>query len=255
MGYFFTLGENMTDFSQAFGLFTGQHAFALGLTLVWLIYTIKDYKKRSDKARYRKIYAWVIWATIASRHIVEFATGQYTVHRLPLHLCTVFSLFKLIDAYVENKYTKEVLIILTMPAALLANLFPDWANQPLLNFNTFQQFIFHALIINYGLMRYNACEIKPNLKNIWMPFTALAGVLPFIFFINSQLGTNFFFVSTYSPGSPLEILYHAFGPFYVPAVASVKILLWLLIYGILRICRHIGQNQLKLGNARNKVSA
>jgi len=254
MDYFFKLGENMSDFSNAFGLFTGQHALALGLTLVWLIYTVKDYKKSTDKARYRKIYVWLIWASIASRHMVEFATGQYTVHRLPLHLCTVFSLFKIIDAYVENKYTKEVLIILTMPAALLANLFPDWATQPLINFNTFQQFIFHALIINYVLMRYFAGEIKPKLKQIWMPLTALFGILPLIFLINSQLGTNFFFISTYSPGSPLEILYHAFGSLYVPAVATVKITLWLLIYGIFWAGGQLAKANPKLGNTRNKLS-
>jgi len=255
MSYFFKLGENMYDFSSTMGTFTGQHAFALLLTLAWALYTVHDYKKSSHKAACRKRAVIMVWLVILSRHVVEFATGQYTVHRLPFHLCTVFCLFKIADAWKENNYTKEVLFLLTFPAALLANLFPDWTNQPLWNFNTIQQFAFHAMIINYVLMRYFAGEIQPQLKKIWMPMTALYGILPFIFFINHQLGTNFFFISAYSPGSPLESIYRAFGAFYVPVVAMVLLVIWLAIYLLLWVFCQKKLHLPGLGSVRNKISA
>jgi len=239
MNDFFMLGENVI-FPNPMGTFSGKHLLVLFLSIIFAIWMVRDYKKSENKAKYRRIFAIIILLVVLSRHVIEFFTGQYTVHRLPLHLCTIGAILKLYDAYVENDYSKEVLFVLTLPAAAIANVFPDWTHQPLINFNTGQQFLFHALLVNYVLMRYCAGEIKPSIKKMWMPVSALIAMLILLMPINRTLGTNFFFFNTYSPNSPLEIIYLQMGSsLYLPTFLFIKIMLGFLIYAILGICRKI----------------
>jgi len=237
MNYFFKLGENIA-FENAMGTYSLEHFFALFLTLILGIYMVWVYNRSTNKVKYRRRLAIIILLVVLSRHVVEFLTGQYTVHRLPLHLCTVGAFFKLYDAYVENKYTKEIFFLITFPAAFIANVFPDWTHQPLINFNTWQQFLFHALLINYVLMRLFAGEMTPHIKKIWIPIASLIIVIPIMLVINGWLGTNFFFVSTYSPNSPLETIYTQFGStLYLPVFLSIVLVIFISIYAILSICR------------------
>jgi len=237
MNNFFKLGENVI-FENSMGTFSSQHFFALFLTIILAIYMVWDYKRSENKVGYRRKVAIIILLVVLSRHIVEFVTGQYTVHRLPLHLCTVGAFVKLYDAYYENRYTKEILFLITLPAAFIANVFPDWTHQPLINFNTWQQFLFHALLVNYVLMRLFTGEIEPHIKKIWIPIIALLGTIPIILGINHLLGTNFFFFSTYSPNSPLETIYLQFGStLYLPVLISIVLVLFIIIYAILGFCR------------------
>lgn len=237
MGNFFKLGENFA-FENPMGTFSLWHFFVLFLTVIFAVYTVWDYRRSSDKARYRRRLAVFILLVVLSRHVVEAVTGQYTVHRLPLHLCTVGAFVKLFDAYYENRYTKEILFLITLPAAFIANVFPDWTHQPLINFNTWQQFLFHALLVNYVLMRLFTGEIKPHIKRMWVPIASLALSIPIMLGINSFLGTNFFFVSTYSPNSPLEAIYAQFGSnLYLPVFLLVVIFLFFIIYSLLGIYR------------------
>jgi len=239
MNNFFKLGENVI-FENAMGTFSNQHFFVLFLTIILGAYMIWDYNRSTDKKKYRQRLAKFIVLVVLSRHIVEFLTGQYTVHRLPLHLCTVGAFFKLYDAYRENIYTKEIFFIITFPAALIANIFPDWTNQPLVNFNTWQQFLFHALLVNYVLMRLFAGEITPHLKKIWIPIASLTFFIPLMLVINGFLGTNFFFVSTYSPNSPLEVIYLQFGSaLYLPIFLFIVFILFIGIYGLLGLYRFL----------------
>ncbi|MCL1991211.1 MAG: YwaF family protein [Defluviitaleaceae bacterium] len=239
MNHFFKLGENVV-FENPMGTFSRQHFFVLFLTLVLAVYTIWTYKQSTNKVGYRRKLAIFILLVVLSRHIVEWLTGQYTVHRLPLHLCTVGAFIKLYDAYRENDYTKEILFLITLPAAFVANIFPDWTHQPLINFNTWQQFLFHALIVNYVLMRLLTEEIVPHVKKIWIPILSLVVAVPLMLGINHMFGTNFFFVSTYSPNSPLETIYHQFGStLYLPVFLLIVFFIFFVIYAILGICRRI----------------
>jgi len=239
MNDFFMLGENVI-FPNPMGTFSIQHIFVLFLSIIFAIWMIQDYKKSKNRAKYRRRLAVIILLVVLSRHVVEFLTGQYTVHRLPLHLCTIGAFLKLCDAYIENDYSKEVLFILTLPAAAIANIFPDWTHQPLINFNTWQQFLFHALLVNYVLMRFCTGEIKPNIRKMWMPVSALIFMLIFLLPVNHTLGTNFFFFNTYSPNSPLEIIYLQMGShLYLPTFLLIKIIIGFSIYAILGGYRQI----------------
>jgi len=239
MSDFFIL-EEKEAFPNPMGTFSVQHILVLLASVVFAVWMVNNYLNSSDKPRYRQKLAIFILLLVLSRHVVEFLTGQYTAHRLPLHLCTIGAFLKLYDSYVESDYSKEVLFVLTLPAAAIANVFPDWTHQPLINFNTWQQFLFHALLVNYVLMRFCAGEIKPSIRKIWMPLSAIFIMLIVLMPINNALGTNFFFFNTYSPNSPLETIYLQMGSeLYLPTYLGIKVILGIFIYIVHGICRRI----------------
>jgi len=232
---FFTFGSNLSSIPNPIGLFTEQHFFVLLLMLIGSVYWIKAYIHSENKKSLMRATAIIILALELSRQAILMATGQYAWEFLPLHLCGLGVFIIFLDAYWENKYTKEILFMLTFPGALAALITPDWVVFPLFNFFSLQSFIIHALEVVYVLMRYGAKEIKPSLKKVWIPTLFLIVALPIIQMVNRNLGTNFFFLEVGAPGSPLETLQAEFGALYIPALLGMVFLVWLFMYGALRL--------------------
>lgn len=230
---FLTFWENMSEIANPTGLFSQQHFMTLLVMGVGGLLLIKGYKRVENKSAYRKWTAWSIVALEAARQLILVVTGQYTWHFLPLHLCALGVWAILIDSYKENKYTKEIIFMLTLPGAFAALMTPDWTAAPLLNFFTLQSFVIHALEVFYVWMRFAAQEIQPKFRNIWIPMAFLGIVLPIIMVINNGLGTNFFFTSEGPAGTPLAPMQAQFGALYVPALVGLVTLLWVAVYGLM----------------------
>ena len=213
------------------GLFSGHHQLVLLFLFIWGIWVVRGYLKADRPKVYLIRAAWFIVFLEAVRHPPLLLTGQFVWGALPLHLCGIGVFIALADAYWENKFTKEVLFMLTLPGAVVALATPDWIMQPTLNFFTMQSFIIHAWLVYYPLMRFIKGEIKPRLLNIWIPSVFLIGVLPLIRVINYWLGTNFFFTEFAAPGTPLVFFEEQFGYFYIPSLVGLIFLVWLCLYG------------------------
>jgi len=236
---FFTFWENMNEISNPTGLFSQQHIMTL--LVMWLggFVLIKGYKQSENKTIYRRFTAWAIVALEVARQVALIVTGQYTWHFLPLHLCALGVWAIVIDSHKENRFTKEIIFMLTLPGAFAALITPDWTDAPLLNFFTLQSFVIHALEVFYVWMRFSAQEIKPKLRNIWIPLAFLGIVLPIIMVINHQLGTNFFFTTEGPAGTPLAPMQAQFGALYVPVLVGLVFLLWVAVYGLLNSKRSV----------------
>lgn len=239
---FFTLGESIPNITNPIGLFSHQHLFVLIILFLVGAYITKTYKLTEKKNALKKTVANLILLLEIARQITILITGQYTWDYLPLHLCGLGVFIIFVDSRLENSYTKELLFMLTFPGALAALITPDWAGNPLWNFFSLQSFIIHAFQITYVLMRYYAQEINPRLRKIWMPIVFLSVVLPFIALVNSSLKTNFFFMTTGAPGSPLEALQNQFGNLYLPAAAAMVLIIWIAMYTILGARRLLAKN-------------
>ncbi|WP_245150392.1 hypothetical protein [Weissella cibaria] len=56
--------------------------------------------------------------------------------------------------------------------------------------------------------------------------------MPFVLWVNARLQTNFFFLNTAAPGSPLEPLQHMFGhgALYISVIIMLLGVLWMVMY-------------------------
>jgi len=232
---FFTFGDLMEYIANPVGMFTIQHFIALLLLGILGCSIIKIYKNEGNRSKTRIILSLTIVFCEVTRQIVFIATNAHAWEFLPLHLCAFSVYIILIDAFVENKFTKEIMFMLTLPGAFAALITPDWATNPLINFFTLQSFIIHALQVTYVWMRFRAGELEPKLKNIWIPGLFLTVIVPIIFFINNILETNFFFLMIGPSDTPLEVLQSQFGDFYIASLAVFVFMIWILIYSILNL--------------------
>ena len=82
----------------------------------------------------------------------------------------------------------------------------------------------------YVVIQLYGKTLRPNFKDLKYTFIFTLLLMIPIYFLNKIWNTNFFFLNTPSPGSPLMFLYQLFGNGYVIALVLLFILLWILIY-------------------------
>ena len=134
------------------------------------------------------------------------------------------------DALRPNRWTGDFLYAMGWWGALAADVFPDWADQPLLNVFTWQSFAIHALIVGYVLMLLFGGDLVPDVRNLWRVAVLTAVFATLGFLANRAWGTNFWFLDTGAPGSPLEGIQTLAGPFYVPVLILLVALVWTILY-------------------------
>jgi len=157
-------------------------------------------------------------------------TRTYTADIAPLHLCAFATVTVFVDAVHPNRWTGDFLYAFGWWGALAADLFPDWANRPILNIFTWQSFSIHALIVGYVAMRLVGGELVPDVRNLWRVavVTAVGAIVGSV--ANSAWGTNFWFLNAGSAGSPLEPIHAVAGALYVPVLIAAVAIVWALLY-------------------------
>ena len=190
------------------------------------------YKKSNDQRRdtIRKGIAILIIVQEILKDILHYLAGSITLEHLPLHLCGVSIFFIAWHAFSPNKINREYLYCLSLPGALLALMFPNWTEYPILHFSSFNSFTMHTWLVLYTVMLLYSKELQPKFKDLKYTFVIILIYMIPIYFLNKVWDTNFFFLNTPSEGSPLVPLYAIFGEGYVIALVVLFLLLWLLMY-------------------------
>ncbi|MDR0921238.1 MAG: TIGR02206 family membrane protein [Lactobacillales bacterium] len=229
--YMFTYMRNIPS-NVGFGQFGWIHFTVLFLEALMVAGFIKYYRGANEESRgkFRKVLASIILAMEVAKEGFLALTGQYEWGLMPLHLCGLSIFIVFFDAFWSNKASREILYSLTLPGALAALLFPDWASYPIMNVFAWQSFLIHAFLVGYVLVRLCSGEIRPNYRELWRPAVFLAIVVPIDLILNRQLGTNFFFLNTSAPGSPLEFLQTLFGNYYLLSMIGLLLIVWFFMY-------------------------
>lgn len=230
--YFFVPQNLPTPDGSGFGMFSPIHLGVLaGIGVATLALALAY--RRADDARRRRIRR-VIGATVllleVGRQSFYLAAGVYSAEILPLHLCAFATYAVFLDALRPNRWTPDFLYAVGWWGALAANLFPDWASRPILNLFTWQSFAIHGLIFGYTVMRLVGGDLVPDVGNLWRAaaLTCVGAVAGFL--ANSAFGTNFWFLNSGAPGSPLEPIQRFAGGAYIPVLVVLLVLLWALLY-------------------------
>lgn len=197
----------------------------------WLI--CRHYKKLSYDAqekRLRFLSALMIVQEIV-KDILFIAIGAFTLENLPFHLCGISVFICAFAAFGHKKLAYQMTYAVTFPGALAALLFPNWLQYPVLHFSSINSFTMHGYMILFTALAILGHRYRPDYH--WVPKCALTlGCLALpLYFINKWWGTNFFFINTPSPGSPLVIFAQLLGnPGYIVGEACLLFLIWFLMY-------------------------
>ena len=164
------------------------------------------------------------------RDSVLMITGHFDVGFLPLHLCGMALWIAAFYAWTRNRFLGVVYVLLCVPGAMGALLFPDWTAYPFLNYMHIHAFISHGLIVAFGIWLFWSGEIVPERNELWMPIVfGIAGVFV-LYPINQRLGTNYWFLNFPSSGSPMVWISKITGErWYLPgyfAFCMIAIIVW-----------------------------
>ncbi len=230
--YFFVPQNRPTPDGTGFGMFSLIHLGVLVLMAAAVLALAFAYRSADAerRAQFRMVIGWTVLMLEVLRQTAYLVNGWYSAEILPLHLCAFATYAVFIDCLRPNRWTPDFLYALGWWGALAANLFPDWANRPILNIFTWQSFSIHGLILGYAVMRIVGGDLVPNVRNLWRVavIAAVAGTIGFV--ANQSLGTNFWFLNAAAPGSPLEPIQAFAGSLYIPVLLVLVLILWAVLY-------------------------
>ena len=229
--------ERFFDFSigpeaEGFGLFSAVHgiylaAAALSALLLCLFYRRSGAEKRR---RLRLMLASSALALELLRAVLLMISGNYTIGRLPLHLCAIAVYLSFFHALRGGRLTGQFLYAFCMPGALAALLFPDWSYYPGLHFMTVCSFALHILVFCTILMQVAGRDIRPDIKSLPQCLGIMLAIGLPVYVFDILTNTNYLFLNWPSPGSPLELFAFLGRPGYllgyIPLIAGV----WLILY-------------------------
>jgi hypothetical integral membrane protein (TIGR02206 family) len=230
--YFFVPQNQSTPEGTGFGAFSAIHLGVLAVLAIGIAALVLGYR-RADTDRRRRLRLVVGWSVLmleVLRQTAYVVTGTYSPEILPLHVCAIATFSIFVDALRPNRWTGDFLYAMGCWAALAADLFPDWANRPILNVFTWQSFTIHALIFGYVVMRLVAGDLVPGIHNLGRVAIMVATFATIGYLANQLCHTNFWFLNVGAPGSPLEGIQVLAGNLYVPVLIVLVAILWTVLY-------------------------
>ena len=224
----FTIGPE----AAGFGLFSSAHGLylavaALSALLLCLFYRHLDGERRR---RLRLALASSALALQLLRAVLLIISGNYTIGRLPLHLCAMAVYISFFHALRGGRLVGQFLYAFCMPGAAAALLFPDWSYYPALHFMTVSSFVLHILVFCYVLMQVSGGDIRPEGKSLPQCLGVMLAIAIPVYVFDVLTNTNYLFLNWPSPASPLELFAFLGRPGYVLGYLPLIAVVWLVLY-------------------------
>ena len=196
MDLFWTHQDNIQK-GLGFGQFSPAHFLLILLSFILIVFIIIKYKKSDSGSRLmmRRQIAVFLMVLEAVKLVVMAVTGARVSNNLPLEICSFGEYAIVLDAFLKNnKFLSKMLLYLFLPAALMSIVFPTTTILPVFNFFTIHQFLFHALIIAYALMRFVAKETETDYLSVWQSIAAISMIAMAVYVIDRVFDHNFMFL-------------------------------------------------------------
>ena len=208
MNSFWAHQENTPE-GNGYGQFSKTHIFLLIITILFIIASIILYLKTDDSKKI--LILRTISITLMLSEILKLIAlpraGASVINNLPLEVCSFAGYAILFDSlYPTNKVVPMMLLTLFLPAAIMALVFPTTTRLPAFNFFTIHQFIFHALIIAYVLMRFINKEWTLSCQGLWTSIIKVIILAAIIYTIDTIFDRNFFFLRGTEGNAALEAI-------------------------------------------------
>lgn len=214
---FFTAQPYMVG-GPGFGVFSLVHFAYLGYSIALIAVLVHVYGGLREGVGWGTprrtmllVVAGIPLLLLISQDAIMSSAGVFGAQWWPLHSCNICEYLGLIYALRPNKFSGEVLFTLGIVGALLAIVFPNWWYCPGWSWPVVCGFTEHSCIIAFILMQAFAGDFKPRMRDIWQTVAFLAVYAPIAYWFNKAHDTNFLFVNTPSPGSPMVPAAEVFG--------------------------------------------
>lgn len=160
---------------------------------------------------------------------------------LPLHLCNLGLFVNLAASFTRGKvqsFFAEISLILIMPGAVGALLFPDWTYRPFWSYLPMLCFLTHSLLVFIPLAYLVRRRTKVSFRHFWYPYLFLAVTVPPIYLLNIRTGQNYMFLSYPPSGSPLGWIYDLTGKdLYLAGLVLLLTVILIIEYSVYAIAR------------------
>ena len=208
-------------------------AIIVGLLLLW---------KRSDKTvqRIARILSVIVLLGELLQDILLIRDGGNLIEFLPLHLCNLGIFVNLAASFSRGKiqsFFAEISIILILPGAISALIFPDWTYRPFWSYLPLLCFFTHGLLVFIPLMFLVKKKADIRFKHFWYSYLFLLVVTPPVYLLDKHTGVNYMFLLYPPRYTPLEWINNLMGGNYyilglVLLVTVILVIEYLIYSGI-----------------------
>ena len=139
--------------------------------------------------------------------ILLIRDGGYFMYFLPLQLCNLGIFVNIAASFTRGKISSffaEISLVLIMPGALGAILFPDWNYRPFWSYLPILCFFTHMLLVFIPLSFLARNLIRVSFRHFWYTYLFMLIVVPPLYLLNKHSGTNYLFLMYPPESTPLE---------------------------------------------------
>ena len=177
--------------------------------------------------------------------ILLIRDGGNFIEFLPLHLCNLGIFVNITASFTKGKISSffaEISLVLIMPGAIGALLFPDWNYRPFWTYLPLLCFLTHTLLVFVPLFFLVRKQAIVSFRHFWYTYLFLLAVVPPLYILDKNVGTNYMFLMYPPQSTPLEWVQNITGEkLYLLGVFVLLTIVLAIEYavytGIRKICR------------------
>lgn len=194
------IGYNLFS-KKHIGMLIGVIVFTFFITLIYMHSSI------AMQTTIRKTIAITLIIIEIMKLLVIHLNHGDVLNYIPIEICSIAGYCIMIDAFNPNvTFIREMLLILFLPAAIMALIYPTTVAQPTFNFFTIHQFVFHGLIIAYVIMRFAYKEIVVDYAGVWKSIFTILCIASVVYIIDRLSNRNYMFLTGDEDNSMLKKL-------------------------------------------------
>lgn len=230
------------------GLFTIDHFKLIIITILGIIIALKKTaNKTKEEIKYiiKKctITMWIFEILIIS---FKLRTGSIrdVNNYVPLYYCSLLLYAGALAAYAKGKLQRIGEVFLAVGGIAGGLIFIIWPTTslpiyPMMHIVSIHGFLFHGIMFYLGILVNVTNYITFQLTDIKY-YASLVGVVCILaYIINNIFDSNLMFISKNFPGTPIETIYMATGPFFTIVTSIAQMTLpFYTIYGIKKLIEY-----------------
>ncbi|MBQ9046690.1 MAG: YwaF family protein [Solobacterium sp.] len=225
---------------KGYGQFSGTHLLLVGIWTVFMaayciLYVRCGMKARNDMRT--AVAAALLVSEVVKMGIIYF-THQGASEYLPCEICSFAAYSIVVDAFIPgNDFLRELMVVMFLPAAIMALIFPTTTRLPVLNFFTFHQYFYHALIIAYILGCFFARETSMTYPGLWKSIFAILCLVCVMYTADRIFNRNFMFLVYHENNAMLKKISDTCGGGfrYTLGLVCVAVIAVHIFYGVFKL--------------------
>jgi hypothetical integral membrane protein (TIGR02206 family) len=163
-------------------------------------------------------------------HYWNYIYGKWTIQTmLPLHLCSLLVWLGAWMLITKKYWIYEFMYFMGIAGALQALATPDLGMYGFPHFRFFQTFLSHGLIVTSAIYMTVVEDFRPTWKSIPRVFIWTNVYAGIVYYINTQIGSNYLMINS-KPATPSLLDLLPAWPIYIIYVELIGIACMLLLY-------------------------